>query len=284
MYLRILRIVEKRVHSVLGWDTLNWRPLNACRACCYKASVIQSHPCCRTQPLQLKDEPQLPFSRLYSLDGNSSLKRAAMFEGRTQADVRVLDDSTYWLPRDYVDSFAGEVRSLTKNAPVPQRSSEGSDDDDDDDWDDIVTSGATRGAAPGDPTDGLCEELARLSTVPPTCSAPGTSSTPPIAIPPHDAPSSPGNPAEAVPAPIPTTTPAATTDPSHQNGDSPAEPDVEAAIMKKLVKDCVKNWKAAADDDKKRMWAAFDESGIFACACRHGLLLWIVDMVRSGEL
>ena len=54
--------------------------------------------------------------------------------------------------------------------------------------------------------------------------------------------------------------------------------------MKKLLKDCVKNWKAAADDDKKRMWAAFDESGVFACACRHGLLLWIIDMVRSGEL
>ena len=47
---------------------------------------------------------------------------------------------------------------------------------------------------------------------------------------------------------------------------------------------CVKNWKAAAADEKKRTWAIFDETGIYASACRHGLILWICDMVRSGEL
>ena len=47
---------------------------------------------------------------------------------------------------------------------------------------------------------------------------------------------------------------------------------------------CTKNWKAAASDSTKRMWAIFDESGLFASACRHGLILWIIDMVRSGEL
>jgi hypothetical protein len=36
VYLRILRLVDKRVHAVLGWDSPDWRPLNACRACCYK--------------------------------------------------------------------------------------------------------------------------------------------------------------------------------------------------------------------------------------------------------
>ncbi|KAI0362962.1 hypothetical protein BV20DRAFT_959256 [Pilatotrama ljubarskyi] len=46
---------------------------------------------------------------------------------------------------------------------------------------------------------------------------------------------------------------------------------------------CTKNWKAAASDEKKRMWSIFDECGVFACACRHGLLLWLADMVRSGE-
>jgi hypothetical protein len=40
---------------------------------------------------------------------------------------------------------------------------------------------------------------------------------------------------------------------------------------------CTKNWKAAAADDKKKMWGVFDETGIFACACRHGLIVWIVD-------
>ena len=48
--------------------------------------------------------------------------------------------------------------------------------------------------------------------------------------------------------------------------------------------ECTKRWKAAGDDAKKRMWSLFDETGIFASACRHGLILWIVDMIRSGEL
>lgn len=50
------------------------------------------------------------------------------------------------------------------------------------------------------------------------------------------------------------------------------------------VDQCVKNWKAAASDDKKRSWAMFDETGIYASACRHHFILWICDMVRSGEL
>lgn len=47
---------------------------------------------------------------------------------------------------------------------------------------------------------------------------------------------------------------------------------------------CTDNWKAAADDAKKKTWSIFAETGIFASACRHGMILWIADMVRSGEL
>ncbi|KAG6839861.1 hypothetical protein C0991_011015 [Blastosporella zonata] len=47
---------------------------------------------------------------------------------------------------------------------------------------------------------------------------------------------------------------------------------------------CTTNWKAAASDDKKKMWAIFEEAGIFASACRHGFILWVTDMIRSGEL
>lgn len=50
------------------------------------------------------------------------------------------------------------------------------------------------------------------------------------------------------------------------------------------VDQCVKNWKAAASDDKKRSWAVYDETGIYAAVCRHHSILWICDMVRSGEL
>ncbi|KAH9885847.1 hypothetical protein C8Q73DRAFT_620026, partial [Cubamyces lactineus] len=51
-----------------------------------------------------------------------------------------------------------------------------------------------------------------------------------------------------------------------------------------LISGCTKNWKAAAAEEKKRSWGIFDETGIFASACRHGLILWLVDMIRSGEL
>ncbi len=47
---------------------------------------------------------------------------------------------------------------------------------------------------------------------------------------------------------------------------------------------CTKNWKAAAADEKKRTWDIFEETGIFAAACRHAIMLWVIDMVRSGEL
>ena len=47
---------------------------------------------------------------------------------------------------------------------------------------------------------------------------------------------------------------------------------------------CARHWKAAAADETKRMWGTFDEMGIFACACRHARILWLADMVRSGEL
>ena len=52
----------------------------------------------------------------------------------------------------------------------------------------------------------------------------------------------------------------------------------------KAIKACSTNWKAAQADEVKRMWDNFDESGIFASACRHGMVLLLADMVKSGEL
>lgn len=56
------------------------------------------------------------------------------------------------------------------------------------------------------------------------------------------------------------------------------------ALQAALLSQCVKNWKAASADEKKRMWSIFDESGVFVSACRHGFILWVIDMVKSGEL
>ena len=35
--------------------------------------------------------------------------------------------------------------------------------------------------------------------------------------------------------------------------------------------------------EKKKVWGIFDETGIFASACPHGFVLWLADMVQSGE-
>lgn len=34
----------------------------------------------------------------------------------------------------------------------------------------------------------------------------------------------------------------------------------------------------------QKVWGIFDETGIFLALCRHGFVLVIADMVRSGEL
>lgn len=47
---------------------------------------------------------------------------------------------------------------------------------------------------------------------------------------------------------------------------------------------CTERWKAAQNDNLKRMWAIYRETGIFLSACRHGMIWWICDMVSSGEL
>ncbi|KAI0692610.1 hypothetical protein BC835DRAFT_1277453 [Cytidiella melzeri] len=59
--------------------------------------------------------------------------------------------------------------------------------------------------------------------------------------------------------------------------------DPQAARRQRLAS-CTKNWKSAAKEDRKKMWGIFDEAGVFAAACRHGFLLWVMDMVCSGEL
>ncbi|KAI0686976.1 hypothetical protein C8Q76DRAFT_772245 [Earliella scabrosa] len=181
IYLIILRDVKRQVMTVLGRDGRDWRPQNACPACAY----------------QLAGEEPATFDRLVCMDGNNSLKRVATSGGREVADLRVYEDHDYFLPRDYVDGFAGEVKSrqAQKKPVLLPREQEPNNAEVEDD------------GSEGDPTDGT-----------------------------------------------------------------------------QAAGPCASHWKAAAADEKKRMWAIYDETGIFASACRHGLILWIADMVRSGEL
>ncbi|KAI0323240.1 hypothetical protein GY45DRAFT_1213278, partial [Cubamyces sp. BRFM 1775] len=188
-YLKIQRVVQKQVFHALSRDGPDWRARNACPACSY----------------ELEGEDPPAFSRIICIDGNNSLKRLATTGRRNAGDIRVFEDSDYFLPRDFVDRFADEVKAhqtqpkLQLDARAPSSGAALSDEESDEDKNHM---------GEGDPTDGA------------------------------------------------TTTP------------SP----------------CAKTWKAATADERKRVWGVFDETGVFACACRHGLLLWLVDMVRSGEL
>lgn len=138
---------------------------------------------------------------------------------RKAADVRTLENNIYYLPREYVDRFANEVRGRKMKGPaVPARG---------------------------------------VTTVPPDAESESESEAD-------------GDDGEAVEG-----------DPT----DGAAASDVISEAKKQAIEACVRNWKAAASDDKKKsMWEIFDETGIFAAVCRHGMILIILDMVRSGEL
>ncbi|KAJ7307849.1 hypothetical protein DFH08DRAFT_719918 [Mycena albidolilacea] len=47
---------------------------------------------------------------------------------------------------------------------------------------------------------------------------------------------------------------------------------------------CAERWKNMIEDVTAKMWGIFDETGIFVCLCRHGFVLMIADMIKSGEL
>ncbi|KAJ7911697.1 hypothetical protein B0H13DRAFT_2328079 [Mycena leptocephala] len=48
--------------------------------------------------------------------------------------------------------------------------------------------------------------------------------------------------------------------------------------------ECQERWKNMSEELTSHMWGIFDETGIFLCLCRHGFVLLVADMVRSGEL
>ncbi|KAJ7170394.1 hypothetical protein C8R43DRAFT_1120826 [Mycena crocata] len=47
---------------------------------------------------------------------------------------------------------------------------------------------------------------------------------------------------------------------------------------------CADRWKNMVNDVPSKMWGIFDETGIFLALCRHGFVLVLADMVRSGEV
>jgi hypothetical protein len=47
---------------------------------------------------------------------------------------------------------------------------------------------------------------------------------------------------------------------------------------------CTERWQNMKEEVTARAWGMYDETGIFPALCRHGFVLIVVDMVKSGEL
>ena len=59
---------------------------------------------------------------------------------------------------------------------------------------------------------------------------------------------------------------------------------VEHDELAKCLDTCVDRWRNAGPEARKKMYALFAVAGIFLAVCRHGHVLVICDMIRSGEL
>ena len=47
---------------------------------------------------------------------------------------------------------------------------------------------------------------------------------------------------------------------------------------------CAERWNNMKSAFTAKMWGIFEETGLFLALCRHGFVLLLADMVRSGEL
>ncbi|KDQ49650.1 hypothetical protein JAAARDRAFT_143120 [Jaapia argillacea MUCL 33604] len=71
---------------------------------------------------------------------------------------------------------------------------------------------------------------------------------------------------------------------SRDNNDADADDWEDQDSESDPVATCIERWRNAGPEERKRMFALFDECGIFLVACRHGMILLICDMIQSGEL
>ncbi|KAI5822913.1 hypothetical protein K523DRAFT_256164, partial [Schizophyllum commune Tattone D] len=60
--------------------------------------------------------------------------------------------------------------------------------------------------------------------------------------------------------------------------------EIETKEVNTCVNTCVERWKNLGPEARKKMLSLFSVSGIFLCVCRHGHVLVMCDMIRSGEL
>lgn len=206
----------------------------------------------------LADEPDLGADLLLTMDGNTSLKLLdeSVLRGSAMPDPRTYR-TDYWVSRDEVDVFKDEVKRLV-------------DPDDKKDVDGETQLAGTQPAGTqlaGTQPAGMQPAGTQPAGTQPDVqmdTQPDTQET------------------EADLAETQQLEDSAWIDDDEPHATEPAaHPDIEAET---LISKCVKRWKNAAPEAKKKMFALFDASGIFVMLCRHGHVIKCCDMVRSGEL
>ncbi|KAJ7040517.1 hypothetical protein C8F04DRAFT_1253819 [Mycena alexandri] len=243
-YLEIIRDADARVHAAMGRDAA-WYIHNVCAPCMYKTV----------------NELPLKFSWLGCMDGNNSLKLvdATFLAGNTRQDNRA-STSFRWLTPAQVDLFKDEVADSQKRARSKKK-----------------VSTPAQPAQPASPspltsTLPLFPDRAATSTADTaTAVSAGTSlpSPPPADVNGHD--------------------PGATGAANDDDGDVAwlninELSGAESEELAKCVNVCVERWKAAGPEARKKMFAFFAVAGIFLTVCRHGHVVVMCDMIRSGEL
>lgn len=73
-------------------------------------------------------------------------------------------------------------------------------------------------------------------------------------------------------------------EPGHSGQFKKTSQDIDNPVPDAALTPCVKRWKNAGPEARKKMFAMFHIAGIFVALCRHGFVLLVCDMIRSGEL
>ncbi|KAJ7698303.1 hypothetical protein B0H17DRAFT_1196887 [Mycena rosella] len=203
---------------------------------------------------KVQNEAPLKFSWLACMDGNSSLKLvdATFRSGSVRPDNRA-STSFRWLTPAQVDVFKDEVVDVQKKARLskkkkPAQSTEPATPDATNANTTMPAPSLTPPANADLPDEPSRQDYSRGST-PPSAEGPGTDDDGDVAW---------------------------------LNVDELSGADTDE--LSKCLNTCVERWKAAGPEARKQMFMLFAIAGIFLTVCRHGHVVIMCDMIRSGEL
>ncbi|RDX42144.1 hypothetical protein OH76DRAFT_1488926 [Lentinus brumalis] len=249
VYNDILHHVDCLSASALGRDRSDWRMHNACAPCLYR----------------LEGEPAQKRVLLASMDGNSSLKLVddTFRSGDARPDQRTWRTDLF-ISAEEVDKFKDEVRDAQKKSgPVSVLPAEA----------DVPIGFAIAASTDTAPS-------ATDSAVPLTSASAATSTS---ARRKRKGRADAATPHVSAPA-DPTPLDVVDIDGEDEEHGLIIEDTMKAEEPMESTSVCTERWRNAGPEARKKMFALFATTGIFACLCRHGQVLVLCDMIRSGEL